>query len=193
MAGPDYQVAREVLACRLGPEALAHCVGVAETAAMLAARHGVDAEDARIAGLLHDWAREDGRERLLEEANAAGIPVSDIDRTVPYLLHARLGAAAVHAEFPGLAKEVVRAIERHTLGAVDMSDLDRVVYVADLIEPGRTFEGVDDLRLAASEVSLAELYARAYEASLIHLIRTRRHLHPGTVEAWNAIVSEDTP
>lgn len=189
MAGPSYEVAREKLARRLGPDALAHCVGVAETAARLAMRYGVDVEPARMAGLLHDWAREDGREQLLNEALAAGLPVSDIDRTVPYLLHARMGAAAVRTEFPDLPEEIVRAVERHTLGAADMSDLDRVVYVADMIEPGRSFEGVETLRDAECEVSLAELYARAYATSLVHLIRTRRHLHPGTVDAWNAIVS----
>ena len=111
-----------------------------------------------------------------------------VDQAVPYLLHARLGAAAVREAFPGIDGAVVQAIERHTLGSTRMSSLDMCVYIADMIEPARRFDGVAELRQSVGRVSLEELYARAYAMSLAYLVSMRKHIHPMTVEAWNSIV-----
>lgn len=180
--------ARAALAARLGERGLRHCVAVAETAERLADVYGVDRDHAYLAGLLHDWSREDGPEDLVESAQAAGIEVDGVDRAVPYLLHARVGAYRVRETFPDLPDAIVNAVERHTMATARMADLDMVVYLADLLEPEREFDGVDELRSAIGEVDLAELYARAYAASLRYLIERRKHIHPATVASWNAIV-----
>ncbi len=181
---------RAALAARLDERGYAHSVAVAETAARLADEYGVDTDDAYLAGLVHDWARDDGPEALLAEAARFGIEPTAADDAVPYLLHARTGAAALKERFPGLPGRIITAVERHTFGAPGMSDLDRVVYLSDALEPGRDTPLANELRHVVGRVSLAELYERAYAASLEHLVRGRRFIHPATVEAWNAIIAE---
>jgi len=188
VAGVSFEAALRAVEQRLGERSAEHSRAVAQTAAELAAAYGVDVQAARLAGLLHDWSREEDDEKLLADARAAGIEVEGVDETVPYLLHAYTGAVELKAAFPEISEEVVRAVSRHTLGAEDMSDLDMVVYVADMIEPSRTFEGADELRDAVGLVDLSELFVRAYGHSLTHVIEKRRHLHPRTVLVWNAAV-----
>ncbi len=188
MPAPSLETLRADVRERLGDRAFAHCEAVERTAAQLAATYGVDVGLASTAGLLHDWAREDGHRSLLDQAGEAGIPTGPVDVSVPYLLHAPAGAAALSQVYPGLAEEIIQAVGRHTTGAADMSELDMIVYVADMIEPAREFPGVAELRAAVGDVDLFELYARCYQASLMHLVRRRKHLHPDTLTAWNAIV-----
>ena len=171
---------------RLGATAADHSQRVARAAGDLAGIYGVNADEAMLAGILHDWHREVVDDDLLSQAESAGITVWPADRVDPRLLHARLGALDAQEHFPEIPEGVVRAIERHTLGAVEMSELDMVVYVADMIEPDRTYKGVDDLREAVGSLSLSELFAEAYRHSVLHVVRQRKPLHPITVDVWNA-------
>lgn len=189
VAPMTYEAADALLGKRLSPSAAGHSRRVAETAVTLATRFGVDVALARLAGLLHDWDRERTPEQLFSAAADAGISVSDADTTVPYLLHARTGAAALRSALPGVPDEVVSAVERHTVGSSDMSELDKIVYVADMIEPGRDYPGVEALRELSETTSLAELFAAAYQQSILHLIGSRKRIHPDTVAVWNDLVA----
>ena len=194
MASPiTYEAAAALVAARLSPPAADHSRRVAETAGVLAVRYGVDEDSARLAGLLHDWDREQSSEQLFAAATSAAIEVSSADKTVPYLLHARTGASALRGTFPDLSDEVVTAVAHHTVGSVDMSDLDKVVYVADMIEPGRDYPGVEPLRELATSAGLPELFASAYQQSILHLISSRKRIHPDTVSVWNALVAGERP
>jgi len=184
-----YEAADALLASRLSLRAVTHSRSVADTAGALAARYGVDVEAARLAGLLHDWDREQTPEQLLASAASENLKVSAADATVPYLLHARTGAAALRAALPGVSDEVVTAVAHHTVGSSDMSDLDMVVYVADMIEPGRDYPGVDALRVLATTATLSQLFAAAYQQSILYLIHSRKRIHPDTVAVWNAMIA----
>lgn len=184
-----FEAAHGALAARLSASALAHCERTAQTAGELASRYGVDVDMARLAGLLHDWDREVPKRELVAHAERHGLEVSDVEHSAPKLLHARTGAAAVRAEFPGLPEAVYSAVEKHTVGAIDMSDLDRVVYLADMIEPGRDYPGVQELRDLVGDVSLGELFLAGYGASIESLIRRRKKLHPVTVDVWNSLLT----
>lgn len=116
-----------------------HSVRVARCADVLAQRHGVSANKARIAGLLHDLARLYTPEQLLRESEARGFAIAPHERAHPILLHARLGAAIAREQFGVHDAEVLSAIEKHTTAAADMSPLDCVVYLADSLEPKRSF------------------------------------------------------
>jgi predicted HD superfamily hydrolase involved in NAD metabolism len=187
-----YEQAVEALRNRLGDDALQHSERVARTAEALATIYGVDPEAARIAGLLHDWDREATHSELLDSALAADLPVVEAEEAHPGLLHARTAAAALRRDFPDLPDEVVDAVARHTVGEAEMTGLDKVVYLADMIEPARAFEGVDDLREAVGTLGLDELFAYAYQHSLLYLVRERRVIHPDTVSVWNAHVARRT-
>jgi predicted HD superfamily hydrolase involved in NAD metabolism len=154
------------------PHRYEHSVRVARCAEELARRHGVDARKARVAGMLHDLARLYSPERLLAECEARGLPIGAMERERPMLLHARLGAAIAREAFGVEDRDVLSAIEKHTSGADEMSPLDCVVYLADSLEPNRSFAqrgelwdlALADLAGATREVMrvTAERYARKY-------------------------------
>jgi predicted HD superfamily hydrolase involved in NAD metabolism len=193
VTAPTYEDAREALIARLGDKAVRHCDGVADAAAALASLYGADRDAARLAGLLHDWCKEAGHDDLLDAARRHGIEITTVDRVRPYLLHGPVGAAELELSFPGLAPEIVRAVAAHTFGAEEMSDLDRVVYIADMIEPHRSYEGVELLREQVGHVSLRELMRLAYARSVTHLIAKGKPLHPRTLAVWNSLVASAEP
>lgn len=184
-----YDEAERVLCERLSEPAAAHSLRAAETAAMLAAVYGVDEDAARLGGLLHDWDREQKKRDLVAIAREAGVEVTEADEAAPKLLHARTGAAGAAAALPGLSAEVVQAIARHTVGAPDMTDLDKVVYLADMMEPARDYPGVDELRAGVGTLTLDQLFALGYQQSIVHIVTSHKRLHPDTVRVWNAIVA----
>jgi len=170
--------ARELVAARLGEKSLGHCERVAEVATVLAGRFGVDKADAELAGLLHDYARDDGAELLLEEAHALGVPSIPFEREHAFLLHARVGAAQVRRDLPGVGEAVLSAIAVHTVGGVPMSDLDRIVFLADMIEPARDYPGVAEVRAACETGPLSESFRVGYGRSVRHVIERGRPVHP---------------
>jgi predicted HD superfamily hydrolase involved in NAD metabolism len=170
--------ARGLLAARLTAKSFAHCERVAATAVTLARRFGVDVGDAELAGLLHDYARDESQESLLRLADELGVPTIPFEREHPYLLHACVGSAMARKDLPGVGEAVLSAIAVHTVGGLPMSDLDRVVYLADMIEPARTFPDVEVVRAACEAEDLAECFRVGYGRSVRYLMEARRPLHP---------------
>jgi predicted HD superfamily hydrolase involved in NAD metabolism len=193
MSAITYDRALAAVRSRLSAGAASHSERVGELAADLAGVYGVNPAEARLAGLLHDWHRETGSSELLERAGDVGVTVTEIDEAVPYLLHAPIAACDLAAEFPGIGSDITSAVGAHTYGAPQMSALAKTVYVADVIEPSRGSEHAAELRAAVGKVTLDELFARTYTASLVHLIETRRRLHPVTVEVYNRYVAGVRP
>jgi predicted HD superfamily hydrolase involved in NAD metabolism len=185
---PSWETALAALGERLDERGVRHSTGVAAMAERLARTYGLDVDSARLAGLLHDWCKDVSGEELLGRAEALGIPVTDADRAVPYLLHAPVAARELKDALPGIDGEVLDAIAAHTYGSSTLTPLDMAVYVADTLEPGRTHAGVEELRALIGSVSLDELFALAYADSLRHLVDSRRRIHPETVATWNRIV-----
>jgi len=114
-----------------------HTLGVMYTCASLAMRYEYDIPKAQLAGLLHDCAKciPNGKKlRLCEKHN---IQITDVERRNPFLLHAKLGAFLAMHQYHVTDKEVISAILNHTTGKPNMSLLDKIVYVADYIEPRR--------------------------------------------------------
>lgn len=169
--------ARELVSTRLSVSSRDHCERVAAAAVVLARRFGVDEGDAELAGLLHDYARDEGA-GLLDEARRLGVPMTPFEVEHPYLVHARVGAAMVRRDLPGTGEAVLSAVAVHTLGAVPMSDLDRVVYIADMIEPARTYPGVDEVRAVCETGPLAECFRVGYGRSIRHIMEKGRPVHP---------------
>ncbi|MCL2339742.1 MAG: nicotinate-nucleotide adenylyltransferase [Actinomycetia bacterium] len=170
---------------RLSAPRLAHSVAVAQTAAELAQAYGLEVGECRLAGLLHDWDKDLSPTELLAAAERYGLAVPDHPEK---LLHAWTGARAVAAAFPELPPEIPQAIARHTLGDREMSDLDMVIYVADLIEPTRQRGDFAELRAAVGQIPLAELYRRSLQLTLEYLISRQRTVHLQSWQAWNAII-----
>lgn len=114
-----------------------HTIGVMYTAASLAMRYGVMMHQAILAGLLHDCAKAIPNDEELELCKKYGIIVSDVERENPSLLHAKLGAYIAREKYGVMDDEVLHAIYVHTTGEPGMSTLDKILFVADYIEPNR--------------------------------------------------------
>lgn len=170
--------ARRLLAERLSAPSYEHCERVAAECVKLAARFGVDVADAELAGLLHDYAKDETDVGLLIMADELDVPVTSFEAAHPYLIHARVGAALARRDLPGIGEAVLSAVAVHTVGGLPMSDLDRVVYLADMIEPAREFPGVEALRAACERENLAECFRLGYGRSVRHVIEKGKPAHP---------------
>lgn len=129
---------------------VAHVVGVEEEAVKLAKFWGGDPELARRAGILHDCTKYWTLEQHLALCEKYGMNLDDLERQAVKLLHAKTGACIARYVF-GEPEEVFQAILWHTTGRADMTLLDKILYMADYIEPNRDFDGVDRLRRLAYE------------------------------------------
>lgn len=179
---------KEELKKRLKPSRFRHSLGVEETAVFLADRFGVDEEQARVAGLLHDCAREFRNEDMVKEAEKRGIAIGEVERSMPLLLHADIGAQRVREIYGVDDKDVSQAIARHTVGGPQMTKLDKIIWYADMIEPSRDFPGVDELRKLAKTASLDEMLLAGLSHSIIFVVKKGHLVHPATVLARNEIL-----
>lgn len=175
------------LAQSLSKKRLEHSLGVSKTAGKLARRYGCDPVKAQIAGLLHDCARELTRDRLLSTADAFDIVVGDIERCQTVLLHAPIGAKLAEAEYGVSDVEISRAIALHTTGAANMSVLDKIIFLADVIEPNRSFRAVKAIRSLAAE-DLDKAMLAAYDQSLALLVAGHALIHPDTIAGRNELL-----
>ena len=172
---------------RLSPKRVRHSIGVSQTAESLAVRFDCNREKARLAGLLHDLAREVPMNELLPRAQAFGIVVCDIEDAEPVLLHAPLAAKMAQAEFGIDDPEIMQAIILHTIGGLNMTLLDKIVYLADAIEPGRSYKGVEKIRKLA-HVDLNKALLSALDQSICYIVKGGGLIHPATIAARNEIL-----
>ncbi len=184
----SYGEMKELLKSRLKPGRFEHSLGVADTAVQLAKRFGADEERARVAGLLHDCAREFPNDSMLEEAERRGIKVHPVERAMPLLLHAPIGAFRVEELYGVKDPEISRAIRCHTVGGAGMSVLDKIVYFADMIEPRRDYPEVRHLRKLAREAPLDEMMLAGLTGSIAFVLAKKHLIHPDTVTARNELI-----
>lgn len=169
---------------RLDPKRYRHSLGTRQTAAELAERFGQDAGRAALAGLLHDCGKSLDEASMIRAAKAYGFPLDDIFLRRPALLHAPAGAWIAREELGVTDEAVLSAVCWHTVPRRDMTGLDKVVSVADLIEPTREYPGVRELRGAALR-DLDEAFLMGLEQVMIHVLEQGRLLHPNTVTVYN--------
>ncbi len=136
---------RQMVRPYLKDERVAHVEGVESTAVRLAERWGEDPDDAAEAGILHDITKAQGKEKQLKLCKKYGIMLETAEIENPALLHALTGAAVAKERF-GSTGEICSAIRWHTTGRPGMTTLEKIVYLADYIEPTRDFEGLEELR-----------------------------------------------
>ncbi|EKU71735.1 hypothetical protein HMPREF9161_00420 [Selenomonas sp. F0473] len=184
----SYDEMRAILEQRLSPGRYRHSLGVADTAAALARRFGMNEERARVAGLLHDCARAYETAQLPAEARRRGIPVGKIEAAMPLLLHAYVGAYLIYEVYGVDDAVVAQAVWRHTVGGENMTALDKIVYFADMIEPSRAYPEVEKLRELARTASLDEMVLAGLTESVRFVIQKGGLLHPDTIAARNELI-----
>jgi len=176
-----------VVRARVPERRYRHVLGVARTAEKLARRYGASTAKARIAGVLHDYARHWEPVTLLAYAREHQLPVTEYERSAPVLLHAKIGADIARREFGVGDTDTLAAIETHTVPAPGMSDLQKILFLADTFEPSRRFESRAALEAIALR-SLDEGMLACLKASIEYLLARDVPIAPSTVEVYNTLV-----
>ncbi len=174
---------------RLSEKRFNHSLRVVETALKMAEGLKVDKEKTHVASLLHDYAKNMSPEELLSIARRNQLISSWVEERQPGLLHGPVAAYLCKKEHGIEDEGILRAIRFHTTGCENMTTLDKIVYLADVIEPGRTYEGVDELRdICKHDINRGLLFA--FDRTIGYVIKRRMLIHPFTVEARNWIITE---
>ncbi|AGF58943.1 bis(5'-nucleosyl)-tetraphosphatase (symmetrical) YqeK [Clostridium saccharoperbutylacetonicum] len=161
-----------------------HTLGVAETAKKLAKLNGVSEEKAEIAGLAHDVAKNLSIEKMKNIIEQNGIILSKIEENNPSLWHSIIAHIEAKDKLKIEDEEILDAIRWHTTGKENMSTLTKIIYIADMIEPGRKFEGVEELRKVTFEDLDKGVYA-GLNGSLKVLLVSNLLIDDNTIKARN--------
>lgn len=161
-----------------------HTLGVMYTAASLAMRYDADLEEAMVAGLLHDCAKSIPNDEKLELCSKYHLSVSKAEMENPTLLHAKVGAALAREKYGVKEDRILRAIEFHTTGCPDMTLLEKIIYIADYIEPYRN--EAPNLKKVRSQafVDIDECLFTILEDSLAYLSTSSMTVDPMTEKTY---------
>ncbi|GAA0137812.1 bis(5'-nucleosyl)-tetraphosphatase (symmetrical) YqeK [Paenibacillus sp. YSY-4.3] len=165
-----------------------HTLGVMDSAVALAHRYGEDPQRADLAALLHDLAKYwpiEQQEAVIRD-HQLNMELLDYDKQ---LLHAEVGAFVAQQDYGVEDAGVIDAIRYHTSGRIGMTKLDKIICLADYIEPGRDFPGVDRIRELA-EHSLEEALVAGLDSTISFLIEKRKRIFPTTVLARNDLIQQ---
>jgi predicted HD superfamily hydrolase involved in NAD metabolism len=172
----------------LSEERYNHSLGVMNTAEKLAEMYSADITRSRVAGLIHDCAKEMDKKEILKLCKKNHIEIDYVLEANPGLLHGVAGAIIARDIMKVEDEDILRAIQYHTTGKKAMSLLEKIIYLADYIEPSRDFTGVEELRNATSR-NLDEALLLSFDKTIEVVIRRGDLIYQKTVEARNYIIS----
>jgi len=202
----EFDSLRESVCSRLSGKRLAHVLGVEKEAAALGELllpGKIEESTLRAAALLHDVTKEYTVEQHLCVLSRAGITPSSVELAAPKTLHAISAAALIPEEYPEFDDpDVVSAVRWHTTGRAGMTLPEKIIYLADYIEPGREwpdcvrlrreFWGPEPSSLGPDELKahLTRVLVDSFDATIASLLEERRPIHPATNEARNSLLEE---
>ncbi|WP_022778569.1 bis(5'-nucleosyl)-tetraphosphatase (symmetrical) YqeK [Butyrivibrio sp. AE3009] len=178
------QKLRKELEKELKPDRFDHTLGVAYTAASIAFVFGADVEKALIAGMLHDCAKCMSHEEQVKICEKNKIEITEVERRNHSLLHAKAGMYLARAKYDIYDPEILEAIRWHTTGKEDMSLLEKIIYIADFIEPNRRpLEGMDEIRKEAF-TDIDRCLAHILHDSVLYLQTIGKECDEATMNAY---------
>lgn len=161
-----------------------HTLGVEYTAAALAMRYDGDIFKAQVAGLLHDCAKCFSDEKILKLCRENGLSISAIEERNPFLLHGKAGAYWAKNVFGIEDEDILNAINNHTTGRPQMSLLEKIIFIADYMEPSRKkAPNLSEIRRLAF-IDLDETLCKILMDTLIYLQQSDGEIDPGTEATW---------
>lgn len=185
----DKNEALKIIQNRLSAHRFKHCQEVARVAFEMAVTYGVDSEKAYMVGLLHDYAKGISGEELLNIAEKNGLIQDEVERKVPDILHAPVGAYLLQKELEIVDPEMIEAVRVHTLGSLAMTDLDKIIFLADMIEPGRDYPGLERLQCVARK-DLDQGMLLGLDSTIKYCLDEGRILHPQTIMVRNLFLEK---
>lgn len=174
---------------RLDRKRAQHTLGVEKEAMHLVRRYGGDMEKAQIVALLHDVAKKIKKKEKLNLAQIYNIEIDPVSRQDPDLLHGPLAAEMMRRELGISDPDILNAVRYHTTGRENMSRLEKIIYLADLIEEGRDFPGVEELRELAEE-DLDTALLEGMRHVLLYLVENRSPVQLLSIEAYNDLLTK---
>jgi predicted HD superfamily hydrolase involved in NAD metabolism len=165
-----------------------HTLGVTETAITLARQYGADEQKAELAAIFHDYAKFRSKDEMREIIVVQGFP-QDLLEFNAELWHAPVGAYLVEKDAGITDQEVLDAIRYHTSGRIGMTLLEKIIYLADYIEPGRHFPGVVEVREMAKE-NLDKALIKAVQNTILFLLKKNQTVYPDTFYTYNDLINK---
>ena len=178
-----FEVIQEKLKQTLDEPRFMHTIGVMYTAGCMAMAHKADINQAMLAGLLHDCAKCMTHEERLVLCEEYNVPVTSSELENKALLHAKAGAILAKIEYDIKDADILHAIAVHTTGEPDMNTLDKIIYIADYIEPGRDKAPNLELVRSLAYQDLDACMAQILYDTLNYLNSRGGHIDPTTAEA----------
>lgn len=175
---------REKLKEKLPAKRYEHSLGVEYTAGTMAFMYGIDCEKALIAGLLHDCAKYVPNDKKISKCEKRKIPISECEYNNPELLHAKLSAAYAKEKYQVSDKEILSAITYHTTGKPAMTTLEKIIYIADYIEPNRNMLPEMDIIRQEAYTNLDTCLLHILHNSIHYLGKKRANVDPITQETY---------
>ena len=184
----DYTEILKWLKDNLNEERYIHTLGTAECARELAKKYRLDSEKAYLAGLLHDCAKCFSNDKLLDIIHKH-LQVEECEMLNYKTLHAPVSAYIAEKEFHVTDKEILSAIRWHTLGKLDMTDFEKIIFLADKIEPNtRDKEYSSEIRsLSDEEKGLDKALLRCYKEKIKSLVKRDLKIFILTIEIYNKL------
>ena len=167
-----------------------HTLGVVSEAERLAPMFGVDVRKAKLTALLHDCAKnldEATGENFFVLCQKYGVKLDECAKSESALVHAFLGAAVAYKEYGIEDNEILEAIYYHTTARANMTPLEKLIYIADMTEPGRTIEQAAEIRRLV-DIDIDEALIYAIGCSIKHVIKKGTLIHPDSVHALNYLI-----
>ena len=167
-----------------------HTEGVRKTAVMLAEKYGEDVDKAEVAAICHDMYRGINIDLLNDYVNQLGLDKKYLDN--PNLAHGKIAAVMIKKEYGIDDQDIINAVSFHTTGRAGMSELEKIIYLADAIEPGRDYPSVNQLREAVDR-GLDEALIMSLERTIEYVRQQGHFLDEDTLKARDYYLKEEKP
>lgn len=176
----------EKVANQMSNHRFQHVLRVEKKALELARRYHINLEQASIAALVHDYAKERDDGEMINLIKSQDFSKELLEYGNP-IWHGIVGAYIIEEELGITDQDILDAVRLHTTGAANMSELSKLIYVADYIEEGRDFPGVDEAR-RLSEIDLDEAVKFEAYQTLNYLLKRKQRIYPKSIETYNTWV-----
>lgn len=181
----------EYLKNHLSKRRYIHSINVADTAVYIARHYGADEYKARIAGLVHDSSKEESYDDLVNYAKNCGFSVDEESYSIPEILHGPGSVYIAKSLFGIYDEEILSSIRYHVTGRKNMTLMEKIIFIADYVEPSRKFDGIDRVRALVYQ-DLDEALLSALDLTIMYIIDRKGLLHRDTVDARNFLIKNAT-
>ncbi len=185
----EYTNIKHELKKMLKEDRYIHTLATQREAVKLAKNYGYDTEKASLAALLHDCAKNMDPDAMIDILKKQYYKIDEIERVNTALLHGKAGRIVAKFKFNITDEDVLSAIEYHTTGKENMTMLQKIVFLADVIEETRTYEGVEEVREMAYQ-NIDKAIVMSLNRTILSILKSGKLLHPNTVNARNYLVME---